>query len=322
MTVTRAQVAALPKAELHLHIEGTLEPELALELSARNRVPLAYQDVAALRRAYDFSDLGSFLALYYECMAVLRTAEDFADLAAAYLARAPADGVTRVEMFFDPQVHLSRGVPLSEVIGGLREAADRSAESRRPRGRADRLLPARPRPRRSRRDPGRAGRPRRPVARGRARLGRGRLPARRLRRRLRGRPRARTARRRPRGGGRAAGVRLAGDRPARRGPRRPRHPQRRGPGAAAAAGGRRHRADRVPAVQRPAPLRPRDRRPPAAARCSTPGVKVTVNSDDPAYFGGYIGDNYLALASGLGLGLSDLAALAANSMDACLDQLA
>ena len=127
MTVTRAQVTALPKAELHLHIEGTLEPELAFELAARNGVALSYRDVEALRGAYSFSDLGSFLGLYYECMAVLRTAEDFADLASAYLARARADGVTRVEMFFDPQVHLSRGVPLTEVIGGLRTAADRSA---------------------------------------------------------------------------------------------------------------------------------------------------------------------------------------------------
>src|SRR5580704_10008695 len=127
MTVTRAQVIALPKAELHLHIEGTLEPELAFKLAARNGVSLSYRDVEALRGAYSFSDLGSFLDLYYECMAVLRTAEDFADLASAYLARARADGVTRVEMFFDPQVHLSRGVPLTEVIGGLRTAADRSA---------------------------------------------------------------------------------------------------------------------------------------------------------------------------------------------------
>ena len=127
MTVTRAQVIALPKAELHLHIEGTLEPELAFELAARNGVTLSYRDVEALRGAYSFSDLGSFLGLYYECMAVLRTAEDFADLGSAYLARARADGVTRVEMFFDPQVHLSRGVPLTEVIGGLRTAADRSA---------------------------------------------------------------------------------------------------------------------------------------------------------------------------------------------------
>src|ERR1700722_11320413 len=127
MIVTRAQVTALPKAELHLHIEGTLEPELALRLAARNGVTLPYRDVEALRGAYAFTDLSSFLGLYYECMAVLRTADDFADLAAAYLARARADGVARVEMFFDPQVHIARGVPLADVLAGLSAAADRSA---------------------------------------------------------------------------------------------------------------------------------------------------------------------------------------------------
>ena len=83
LQVTRAQGSALPKAELHLHIEGTLEPELAFELAARNGVALRYPDTGSLRRAYQFSDLSSFLALYYECMAVLRTAVDFADLATA-----------------------------------------------------------------------------------------------------------------------------------------------------------------------------------------------------------------------------------------------
>lgn len=113
----------LPKAELHLHIEGTLEPELAFRLAARNAVTLPYCDVAALARAYDFSDLQSFLTLYYACMDVLRTAEDFAELAHAYLARAQCDGVTHVEMFFDPQAHLHRGVALAEVMVGLGAAA-------------------------------------------------------------------------------------------------------------------------------------------------------------------------------------------------------
>jgi adenosine deaminase len=89
-------VTALPKAELHLHVEGTLEPELAFTLAARNRVALPFSDVASLRRAYQFSDLQSFLDLYYACMGVLRTEEDFRDLAAAYLTRARADGVIRV----------------------------------------------------------------------------------------------------------------------------------------------------------------------------------------------------------------------------------
>jgi adenosine deaminase len=119
----------LPKAELHLHLEGTLEPELAFELATRNGVELPFADVAGLRRAYPFGDLQSFLDLLYTCMTVLRTAEDFHDLAAAYLARARADGVVRAEVFFDPQEHTARGVALAEVVSGLRRAADECAEA-------------------------------------------------------------------------------------------------------------------------------------------------------------------------------------------------
>lgn len=109
----------LPKAELHLHIEGTLEPELAFELAARNGVTLPYADTDALREAYRFKDLQSFLDLYYELMAVLRTEQDFADLADAYLARAAAQGVRHAEIFFDPQAHLARGVAMGTVVEGL-----------------------------------------------------------------------------------------------------------------------------------------------------------------------------------------------------------
>ncbi|MGP2437080.1 adenosine deaminase [Streptomyces sp. JW3] len=109
----------LPKAELHLHIEGTLEPELAFELAARNGVALRYPDTEALREAYRFADLQSFLNLYYELMAVLRTERDFEDLANAYLARAAAQGVRHAEIFFDPQAHTARGVPLGTVVEGL-----------------------------------------------------------------------------------------------------------------------------------------------------------------------------------------------------------
>ncbi|MEE1827965.1 adenosine deaminase [Streptomyces sp. BE20] len=119
---------SLPKAELHLHIEGTLEPELAFALAARNGVTLPYADTEELRRAYAFSDLQSFLDLYYALMAVLRTEEDFTDLAAAYLARAAAQGVRHAEIFFDPQAHTARGVPLAVVVDGLGRALDRSAE--------------------------------------------------------------------------------------------------------------------------------------------------------------------------------------------------
>jgi adenosine deaminase len=116
------EIRALPKAELHLHIEGTLEPDLAFALAKRNGVELRFRSVDALARAYDFTDLQSFLNLYYECMAVLRRPADFTDLADAYLRRAARDGVRHVEMFFDPQAHTSRGVPIDDVVAGLRTA--------------------------------------------------------------------------------------------------------------------------------------------------------------------------------------------------------
>ncbi|MDH6709993.1 adenosine deaminase [Kitasatospora sp. MAA19] len=118
----------LPKAELHLHIEGTLEPELAFALAARNAVALPYAGTEELRAAYSFSDLQSFLDLYYALMAVLRTEEDFADLADAYLARAAGQGVRHAEIFFDPQAHTARGVPLGVVVDGLTRALARSEE--------------------------------------------------------------------------------------------------------------------------------------------------------------------------------------------------
>jgi adenosine deaminase len=118
----------LPKAELHLHIEGTLEPELALALAARNGVALAYPTAEALRQAYSFTDLQSFLDLYYALMAVLRTEEDFAELMDAYLARAAEQGVRHAEVFFDPQAHIGRGVPLKAVVAGLAGALERGGE--------------------------------------------------------------------------------------------------------------------------------------------------------------------------------------------------
>ncbi|MGA4798980.1 adenosine deaminase [Streptomyces lavendulocolor] len=119
---------ALPKAELHLHIEGTLEPELAFALAARNGVDLPYAGTEELREAYLFSDLQSFLDLYYGLMAVLRTADDFTELADAYLARAARQGVRHAEIFFDPQAHTERGVPFGTVVEGLGRALDRSEE--------------------------------------------------------------------------------------------------------------------------------------------------------------------------------------------------
>jgi len=112
----------MPKAELHVHIEGCLEPELAFALARRNGVTLPYADVEALRRAYDFCDLQSFLDVYYSVTAVLQTERDFYDLAMAYLEKASADNVVRAELFFDPQAHTARGIDIAVVIGGLSKA--------------------------------------------------------------------------------------------------------------------------------------------------------------------------------------------------------
>jgi len=119
----------LPKAELHLHIEGTFEPELIFEIAERNQIPLPFPSIDALRQAYEFTDLQSFLNLYYAAMAVLRTEQDFADLTHAYLARAKTQRVVHAEIFFDPQAHTARGVPYEVVLDGL-WAALRDSEQR------------------------------------------------------------------------------------------------------------------------------------------------------------------------------------------------
>lgn len=112
----------LPKAELHLHVEGTLEPQLKLELAARNGIELDQKTIAEVEASYQFNDLTSFLAVYYPAMNVLQKEQDFYDLAAAYFTRVAQDGVKRVEMFFDPQAHTSRGVPIEDVIKGYHRA--------------------------------------------------------------------------------------------------------------------------------------------------------------------------------------------------------
>ncbi len=110
---------ALPKAELHVHIEGTFEPAQIFQFAQRNSVQLAYQSVAALEEAYKFTDLQSFLNLYYAAMAAIRTERDFEELTVAYLQRAQAQGVRHAEIFFDPQAHLARGLSFETVINGL-----------------------------------------------------------------------------------------------------------------------------------------------------------------------------------------------------------
>ena len=121
-------IRSIPKAELHLHIEGTLEPELKFELAARNGVELPYGSADEMRAAYDFDDLSSFLAQYYEGMSVLLHEEDFHALAMAYFERVAAQGLVYVEMFFDPQAHTSREVAFDTVIGGLRRAQHDAAD--------------------------------------------------------------------------------------------------------------------------------------------------------------------------------------------------
>ena len=121
-----ALLAAMPKAELHIHIEGSLEPELIFQLAQRNGVPLAYPSVEALRAAYAFKDLQSFLDIYYAGASVLRPAQDFEDLAWAYLQRAAADHVRYAEIFFDPQTHTERGVRIAPVLEGLARAQQRA----------------------------------------------------------------------------------------------------------------------------------------------------------------------------------------------------
>ena len=118
----RAFIEKMPKAELHLHIEGTLEPELLFALAQRNQVALPYASVEALRAAYDFSDLQSFLDLYYAGAAVLLTEQDFYEMTAAYIARARADQVLHAEIFFDPQTHTERGIGIDVVFAGIARA--------------------------------------------------------------------------------------------------------------------------------------------------------------------------------------------------------
>lgn len=119
----------MPKAELHIHIEGSLEPEMIFALAERNRVKLAYTSVQDLRKAYAFADLQSFLDIYYAGASVLHTAQDFYDLATAYFIRARQDNVRHVELFFDPQTHTQRGVPIGCVIDGLHQACQDAKHS-------------------------------------------------------------------------------------------------------------------------------------------------------------------------------------------------
>ena len=125
---TLAFLTGLPKCELHVHLEGTLEPDLKLALARRNGMDIGQSTVEEVRATYDFDSLASFLAVYYPAMMVLVQEQDFYDLATAYFVRAVANGVRRVEAFFDPQAHTSRGVPIETVISGYSRAARDAAQ--------------------------------------------------------------------------------------------------------------------------------------------------------------------------------------------------
>ncbi len=129
MSEMRSFIEGMPKAELHLHIEGTLEPELKFELAARNGLELPYGSADEMRAAYDFNDLPSFLAVYYEGMGVLRHEPDFYDLGMAYFRRAHAQNVVYAEVFFDPQAHTTRGIAFDTVIDGLTRAQEEARAS-------------------------------------------------------------------------------------------------------------------------------------------------------------------------------------------------
>ena len=310
-----AFVRQLPKAELHLHIEGTLEPEMLFELAGRNGVELPFEDEAAVRAAYSFTDLQSFLDIYYQGAAVLQTSQDFHDLMAAYLRRACDDGVRRAEIFFDPQTHTERGVGFDVFMDGFTAAmADAEAATgissdlimcflrhlpgeaacetfRAAEGWLDRIIGVGL-------DSSEVDHPPEEFAEAYAMA-------------------------------RAAGLRAVA------------HAGEEGPpsyitGALDALGAERidHgvRCEEDPALvsrlaeaQTPLTVCPLsnlalcvvdDLADHNLKRLLDAGLKVTINSDDPAYFGGYVADNYLATAEALDLSRGELARCARNSLEA------
>jgi adenosine deaminase len=308
-------VRGLPKAELHLHIEGTLEPELAFELAERNDVQLRFSSVEELRAAYDFTDLQSFLDLYYEGAAVLRTEDDFHDLAIAYLERAAADGVRRAEIFFDPQTHTQRDVAFGTVVDGLSRALDEAEEqlglsaglimcflrdlpAEAAQETLEEALPYKDRLLGVGLDSAEVGHPPEKLAAGVDRA-------------------------------RAEGLRAVA------------HAGEEGPpeyvwqaldvlGVARVDHGVRATEDpalvdrlvrdRIPLTVCPLSnvrLRVFDRlEDHNLDRLLHAGAAVTINSDDPAYFGGYVGDNYLAAWQALDFGEHDVVTIARNSLEA------
>ena len=129
MTDLHRFIAGLPKAELHIHLEGSIEPELMFALARRNRIALPFKTIAEVRAAYSFSKLQDFLDIYYQGANVLKTADDFYELTLAYLKRASFDGARHAEMFFDPQTHTGRGIPFKAMIEGIAKAQAKALQS-------------------------------------------------------------------------------------------------------------------------------------------------------------------------------------------------
>lgn len=308
-------VRRLPKAELHLHIEGSLEPEMLVALAAKHGIALRHDSVDAVRAAYRFSDLQSFLDIYYAGADVLRDRQDFFDLTLAYLRRAHADGVVHAEIFFDPQTHTMRGIPFASVVGGITDALGAGG---RELGITSRLIMCFLR-HLSEDDAFATLAEATPWLEKIAGVG--------LDSSERGNPPAKFSR--------------VFARAAELGLRRVAHAGEEGPaqyiidaldllGAERIDHGvacttdpalvARLARDRVPLTVCPlSNLRLRvfdDMREHNLKRMLDAGLCVTLNSDDPAYFGGYVLANYLEAAAGLSLGADHLRQLARNSIEA------
>ena len=309
-------VRALPKAELHLHLEGALEPEAMMRLAVRNGVDIPFRSAEEIRAAYRFTRLQDFLDIYYRGMDVLRAEEDFHELTAAYLERAAADGAVHVELFFDPQGHTGRGIPFATAADGILAAL---ADGRERFGITSLLIMCVLR-HLSEDDGFAALREAEPY------IADGRIAGLGLDSTEKGNPPAKFER--LFAAAREAGLRLVA------------HAGEEGPPSYVADAVDRLGVERIDhgnrALEDPALVRRlagrgipltvcplsnlrlggvADLRRHPLKRMLDAGLKATVNSDDPAYFGGYLADNFVAVAEALELGPADLATLARNSIE-------
>ena len=312
----RSFVRDLPKAELHLHLEGSLEPEMLMRLATRNKVAIPFRSVEEIRAAYQFTDLQDFLDIYYQGMNVLRVEEDFYDLTMAYLKRAAADGTVHVEVFYDPQGHTGRGIPFATVTDGILAAL---ADGREQLGITSLLilcilrhLPE---------DDGFVT-----LRQAEPWIADGRIAGLGLDSTEKDNPPGKFAR--LYAAARAAGLKLVA------------HAGEEGPAAYVADAVDLLEVDRIDhgnrALEDPALVRRlaergitltvcplsnlrlcgvTDLRQHPLKRMLDAGLKATVNSDDPSYFGGYLLDNFVAVAEALELARQDLVTLVRNSIE-------